>query len=112
MDLSEPVKTDPSLKCTDRTRDCRHDRCSLWSIIPDQHRGKTFPCHHIPLNSSMETIASIAEKWDREYLHDHVLEWIKQLPLNKKTLVWESGLLTALLYEIHPMRGCLEQLFM
>ncbi|MFI5174992.1 MAG: hypothetical protein ACHQKY_09055 [Terriglobia bacterium] len=111
MDQSEPVKTVPVLECGNQTRNCRRARCSLWPIVPDQRKEETFPCHHIPLNGALETIASIMEKGDRDRLQEHVLEWIKQLPLNKKTLVWESGLLTALLYEIQPLEKCLEQWF-
>lgn len=109
MNQSNPVRAFPSLGCEDRARACTRDRCSLWPIIPDQHKAKKVPCHHIPLDSSCETIASIREKGDRDRLQEKVLEWIKELPTNKKTLVWESALWTALLYEIQPMKEHMER---
>lgn len=104
MDQPSPDKVFPSLVCEDRDRTCRRDRCSLWPIIPDQHKAERVPCHHIPLNSSCETIASIREEGDLDHLQEKLLEWIRELPSNKKNLVCESALWTALLYEIQPMK--------
>lgn len=109
MDQSNPVKAFPSLECGGRARTCKRDDCTLWPIIPDQHKAERLPCHHIPLDSSYETIASIREKGDSDHLQAKLLEWIRELPLSKKTLVWESALWTALLYEIQPMKEQVER---
>lgn len=109
MDQSNPVKAFPILECGGRTRACRRDGCSLWAMIPERHKAERVPCYHIPLSSSYETIASIREQGDWNHLQEKLLEWIRELPFSKKTLVWESALWTALLYEIQPMKEQVER---
>lgn len=109
MEQTNPVQAILSFECGGRARSCRRDLCSLWPIIPEQQKARRVPCHHIPLNSSCETIASIREKEDTHRLHAKLLGWIRELPLNKKPLVWESALWTTLLYEIQLMKRPMEQ---
>jgi len=33
--------------------------CSLYQFVPEEKRSEEFPCHHIPLNDSGETVAEM-----------------------------------------------------
>lgn len=109
MEGSEPIRTVPALECGSNNRGCRRNLCTMWPIIPEEHRAGMFPCHYIPLDSRYETIASLLAHGDKSRLEQTLLDWIRRLPSDTKTLVWESGLLTAFLYQIQPIQECVEQ---
>jgi|GEM_PF-4265921 len=109
MKESEPIRTVPALDCGSSNRCCRRNLCTMWPIIPEEQRAGMFPCHYIPLGSRNETIASLLANGDKSRLEQTLLDWVRRLPSSAKTLVWESGLLTAFLYEIQPIKEYVEQ---
>jgi len=50
--------------------------CLLWEFVPKEHLEEDIPCHHIPLNDGLETIAAMEEKGDREGTEKALLEWL------------------------------------
>ena len=51
--------------------------CLLMRFVPAEHRTKDNPCHHIPLNSQGETVASLEARSDRERLEGTLLTWLE-----------------------------------
>lgn len=52
------------------------ERCFLMEFVPPEHAQLELPCHHIPLNASGDTIASLRDKGKREQLEQALLEWL------------------------------------
>ena len=51
--------------------------CYLIEHVPEQHKEDEIPCHHIPLNSSGDTIESLDRKGRRDDLELALLQWIR-----------------------------------
>jgi hypothetical protein len=58
-----------------RTHPC--DECLLMQFVPPERRDEDVPCHHIPLNRSGETIASIEDRDRQQQLEDDVKDWLR-----------------------------------
>jgi hypothetical protein len=52
--------------------------CLLWEFVPKEGLEEDIPCHHIPLNGSSETIATLEEKGDREGAEEALLAWLNR----------------------------------
>ena len=46
-------------------------------FVPSERRSEDVPCHHIPLNRSGETIASIEDRDRQQQLEDYVKDWLR-----------------------------------
>jgi hypothetical protein len=51
--------------------------CSLHQLVPIDRQKEEFPCHHIPLNASKDTIASLIRKNDPERLEFALKGWLR-----------------------------------
>lgn len=70
------------------------EECGLLEFIPREQQTTMFPCHHIPLNTRGDTIASLQNKNHSHWIEVSLCDWLRRLPSDKKSLVWESGLRT------------------
>jgi len=52
--------------------------CLLNQFVPEDQRKKPFPCRHIPLTSSGDTVAHYYESGTEEELEAALLSWLKQ----------------------------------
>jgi hypothetical protein len=52
--------------------------CFLIEEVPEAHRNDENPCHHIPLNASGDTIASLESQGRREEMEQDLLIWIRE----------------------------------
>ena len=52
--------------------------CVLMSFVPAEQRHETLPCHHIPLNDTGETIASLEKSGDREKIEATLKGWLSR----------------------------------
>jgi hypothetical protein len=64
LNVGQTVRKHP---CTD---------CLLWEFVPKEHQDEDIPCHHIPLNGSSETIATLEDKGDRDAAQQALLAWL------------------------------------
>lgn len=64
LNLGEAIKKHP---CSE---------CLLWSWVPESGRKEDIPCHHIPLNESGDTIASLEGAADRQAAEECLLQWL------------------------------------
>jgi hypothetical protein len=53
------------------------EECSLHNLVPENMKKEEFPCHHIPLNASNDTIASLIRKNDPERLESVLKNWLR-----------------------------------
>ena len=52
------------------------DRCFLSRFVPPENLDKEIACHHIPLNSCGDTVASLEKEGDRVKLEAALLTWL------------------------------------
>ena len=60
------------------------DRCWLMAFVPGEHRSEVLPCHHITLNKSGETVASLRNA-DRDRLNEALCGWLRN------SIAWLEG---------------------
>lgn len=53
------------------------ERCALFQFVPEDKRQAFSPCHHIPLNSEGETIASLYQNGTQEKLDKTLRNWLE-----------------------------------
>jgi nucleotide-binding universal stress UspA family protein len=58
-----------------RARPC--NECMLFSMVPTEKKHSLIPCHHIPLNSSGDTIAKLYESSSQEQLDRVFHDWLR-----------------------------------
>jgi hypothetical protein len=51
--------------------------CPLYQFVPQERRTKEFPCHHIPLNDSGETVAEFIERQDPVRMVPVLENWLR-----------------------------------
>lgn len=54
------------------------ERCFLISFVPPEHRGRTDPCHYIPLNEQGDTVDALAASGDKDRLAAALLGWLER----------------------------------
>ena len=59
----------------DRPHAC--DGCILMDFVPDEHRERATPCHHIPLDPQGHTIAGLATASDDPKVIDALEHWLR-----------------------------------
>ena len=52
--------------------------CPLMEFVPEHKRASLMPCHHIPLDSSGQTVEEIEEKGSRTLMQEAVKTWLRQ----------------------------------
>jgi len=65
INFGDPLRTDPC------------DECLLMQFVPAERRSENVPCHHIPLNRSGETIATVEDGGRHEQMEEDVKEWLR-----------------------------------
>jgi hypothetical protein len=50
--------------------------CILIDYVPEAHRREEIPCHHIPLNASGDTIATLESEGPRDEVAKALLGWL------------------------------------
>ena len=50
--------------------------CLLYQFVPADKQTAEFPCHHIPLNESGETVAELIEKKDPSRMAAALKQWL------------------------------------
>lgn len=71
-----------------RSRACTE--CPLMEFVPPEGREATFPCHHIPLTQSGDTVNSV-ERWgDQNELEEIVKSWLEMKIQEMELQVLES----------------------
>jgi hypothetical protein len=68
-----------SITCLNVGQTVRRHPCSdclLWEFVPKESMEEDIPCHHIPLNANLETIAALEERGDREGAEEALLGWL------------------------------------
>lgn len=53
------------------------ERCSLFQFVPANRRTALIPCHHIALNQSGDTVASLYQNSTQEELDVAVKSWLE-----------------------------------
>jgi hypothetical protein len=54
---------------------CRE--CTLYPFVPENKRNEEFPCHHIRLNDSGETIAHLIEGNNPDRMANVLEQWLR-----------------------------------
>lgn len=76
----EPVYLRDTITCLNYGRQEEErepcERCFLMDFVPPEAASRDLPCHHIPLNSAGDTVASLRNKGNREQLEQALLEWL------------------------------------
>ena len=52
------------------------NECLLMQFVPQQARGESVPCHHIPLTDSGETLESL--EGNQQKLEEATIAWLKR----------------------------------
>jgi len=58
-----------------RTHPC--DECLLMQFVPQEHRGESVPCHHIPLTAQGETVETLENQEAQQTLEERVEQWLR-----------------------------------
>ncbi len=53
------------------------DECLLIDFVPESSRNETAPCHHIPLNSSGETLETLDRGYNQQQMEESVIAWLR-----------------------------------
>lgn len=59
-----------------RTHPC--GECPLMEFVPEENRLSAMPCHHIPLDSSGETVEELEEEQNQMRIQEAVKGWLRQ----------------------------------
>jgi hypothetical protein len=52
--------------------------CPLMEFVPEDNRVSLMPCHHIPLDSSGQTVEGMEEKGNQQQMGQAVKTWLRQ----------------------------------
>ena len=52
--------------------------CPLIEFVPEDSRVSAMPCHHIPLDSSGQTVERMEEKGSQTRMQEAVKTWLRQ----------------------------------
>lgn len=52
--------------------------CPLMEFVPEDSRVSPMPCHHIPLDSSGQTVEGLEEKGNQPQMQEAVKTWLRQ----------------------------------
>lgn len=52
--------------------------CPLMEFVPEDSRVSPMPCHHIPLDSSGQTVERLEEKGNQNQMQEAVKSWLRQ----------------------------------
>jgi len=51
--------------------------CMLIDFVPDAFRNENIPCHHIPLTTAGETVASLDSRDNQAKLEQAAITWLR-----------------------------------
>ena len=51
--------------------------CVLMDFVPPQHRSQKFPCRHIPLDASGQTLDALYRHCDQAEVEETVSNWLQ-----------------------------------
>ena len=51
--------------------------CVLMQLVPPEHRSEKFPCRHIPLDTSGQTLDSLYRQCDQQEVEGTVGKWLR-----------------------------------
>jgi hypothetical protein len=76
----EPIYLRDSVSCLNFGRHedrepCDH--CWLMDFVPPEYSALELPCHHIPLNTAGDTLASLEELGDKERIAKTLHDWLQ-----------------------------------
>jgi hypothetical protein len=112
--IFEDSPTCINYSCKENPRPCAD--CVLMQLVPPERRSEKFPCRHIPLDASGETLDSLYRHCDQQEVEETVGKWLRatiarleeerkaQLPHENKYPL-PSGEVTAgtpLFQKLHP----------
>jgi len=52
--------------------------CPLMEFVPEDQRVSPMPCHHIPLDSSGQTVEALEEAQNQTGMQEAVKTWLRQ----------------------------------
>lgn len=58
-----------------RTHPC--DECLLMQFVPQEHRGESVPCHHIPLTQQGETVETLENQENQQVMEERLEQWLR-----------------------------------
>lgn len=61
----------------ERSRPC--DECLLMAFVPESHRTKDVPCHHIPLTERGDTVEDMEQSNKREDVEEAFKVWLRKV---------------------------------
>ncbi len=59
----------------ERTHPC--EQCLLMQFVPQEHRGESVPCHHIPLTPKGETVETLEHQENQQVMEERVEQWLR-----------------------------------
>ncbi len=59
----------------ERTHPC--EECLLMQFVPQEHRGESVPCHHIPLTLKGETVETLEHQENQQVMEERVEQWLR-----------------------------------
>lgn len=54
------------------------NECLLTDFVPQDRQGESVPCHHIPLNSSGETVDTMERQCNQVELEETLKNWLRE----------------------------------
>jgi hypothetical protein len=68
---------------------CRE--CLLFQFVPDDKKNEDFPCHHIPLSESGETVGRLLAKNDPDGMAKALEDWLRVTIAKLETTLQRSA---------------------
>jgi hypothetical protein len=68
---------------------CRE--CLLFQFVPDDKKNEDFPCHHIPLSESGETVAQLLASKDPDGMAMGLEDWLRVTIAKLETTMQRSA---------------------
>lgn len=53
------------------------DECLLMQFVPQEHRGESVPCHHIPLTQQGETVGTLENQENQQVMEERLEQWLR-----------------------------------
>jgi len=72
------VESPTCLNFNDPQRPYPCQGCALMNFVPEERRGESVPCHHIPLTPAGETIATLFDPGNEMEAHDALRDWLRR----------------------------------
>jgi hypothetical protein len=70
-----------SLTClnfNDASRPHPCNECLLYELVPAEARAESVPCHHIRLNASGQSVATLDRGSNQEMVQEEVIRWLRE----------------------------------